>query len=49
MKKEYDLIYELGRGNWIDAVVGEAVVLGSYLKDLELVAKGIDLAEWYEP
>jgi len=44
MKKEYDLIYELGRGNWIDAVVGEAVVLGSYLKDLELVAKGIDLS-----
>ena len=25
MKKEYDLIYELGRGNWIDAVVGDTL------------------------
>ncbi len=45
MGKEYDLMNELGRGNWIDAIAGEAVVLGSYLKDLELVAKGTELAE----
>ncbi|KKT48907.1 MAG: hypothetical protein UW42_C0044G0002 [Candidatus Collierbacteria bacterium GW2011_GWB1_44_197] len=45
MGKEYDLMNELGRGNWIDAVAGEAVVLGSYLNDLELVAKGTELAE----
>jgi len=38
-------IYELGRGNWIDTVAGEAVVLGSFLKDLELVARGIELAD----
>ena len=36
---------ELGRGNWIDAIAGEAVVLGSFLKDLELVAQGTELSE----
>ncbi len=42
---EYDLMNELGRGNWIDAIAGEAVVLGSYLRDPELVARGTELAD----
>jgi len=42
---EYDLMNELGRGNWIDSVAGEAVVLGSYLRDPELVARGTELAD----
>lgn len=44
MKKEYDLMYELGRGNWIDAIAGEAVVLGFVLRDPILEVKGTELA-----
>lgn len=45
MRKEYDLTNELGPQNWLDVVAGEAVVLGWFLKDVELTMKGTMLAE----
>ncbi|KKT51804.1 MAG: hypothetical protein UW44_C0008G0126 [Candidatus Collierbacteria bacterium GW2011_GWB2_44_22] len=45
MGKEYDLMYELGRGNWIDAIAGEAVMLGFTLRDAELEVRGAELAD----
>ncbi|MFZ3068711.1 MAG: hypothetical protein WA052_00135 [Microgenomates group bacterium] len=45
MRKEYDLTNELGPQNWLDVVAGEAVVLGWFLKDVELTMKGTRLAE----
>jgi len=44
MKKEYDLINELGPMNWLDMVAGEAVVLGHCLNDPCLVTEGTKLA-----
>jgi len=44
MRKEYDLISELGRGNWIDEVAGEAVLLGYSCADPELEARGAQLS-----
>jgi len=44
MEKEYDLMNELGRGNWIDAIAGEAVVVGFALREPELEIKGTELA-----
>lgn len=43
MRKEYDLINELGPQNWLDVVAGEAVILGYSINDPELVAKGTEL------
>lgn len=45
MRKEYDLIRELGRGNWIDEVAGEAVLLGYSCVDPDLQAKGAELSQ----
>lgn len=45
MRKEYDLIRELGRGNWIDEVAGEAVLLGYSCVDPDLQTKGAELAQ----
>ena len=45
MTKEYDIINELGRGNWIDEVAGEAVLLGYSCVDPDLQAKGAELAQ----
>jgi len=45
MRKEYDLANELGPQNWLDVVAGEAVVLGWFLKDVELTMAGTMLAE----
>lgn len=42
--KERDLTYELGRQNWIDALAGEAVVLGFTLRKPELEMMGTSLA-----
>lgn len=44
MRKEYDLIRELGRGNWIDEVAGEAVLWGYSDVDPDLEARGNELA-----
>lgn len=41
---EYDLARELGRGNWVDAVAGEATILGYALHDSRLELKGEELA-----
>lgn len=48
MKKEYDLINELGYKNWLDIVAGEAVILGHCLNDSCLVADGTSLATLIE-
>lgn len=45
MRKEYDLIRELGRGNWIDEVAGEAVLWGYSTVDPELEARGAELSK----
>lgn len=45
MRKEYDLTNELGPQNWLDVVAGEAVVLGWFLKDVELTMMGTMLAK----
>lgn len=45
MKREYDIRYELGPRNWLDAVAGEAVVLGYIFHDVELEMMGTALAE----
>ncbi|HOX96697.1 MAG TPA: hypothetical protein PLI45_04975 [Candidatus Woesebacteria bacterium] len=45
MRKEYDLINELGPRNWLDTVAGEAVFLGYQLRTPELSAKGTALAK----
>jgi len=45
VKKEYDIIYELGRRNWLDVTAGEALVLGYLTKDVELQMRGTALAE----
>lgn len=44
MTREYDLTNELGKGNWIDAIAGEAVVLGRTSNNPELTALGTELA-----
>lgn len=45
MQGEYDLVNELGSGNWIDVVSGEAVVMGHAGGDPELVVLGTSLAK----
>jgi len=44
MKKEHDLVYDLGQGNWLDEVAGEAVTLGRVMNEPMLVMEGIELA-----
>jgi len=44
MKREYDLIRDLGRENWLDAVAGEAYLLGCLADDPELSMQGTVLA-----
>lgn len=44
MKKEYEIIDELGPRNWLDVVAGEAVLLGHMIKDSILVTRGTELA-----
>lgn len=43
-EREYDLVNELGPGNWLDAVAGEAVVLGFAMRDPDLEMRGTYLA-----
>lgn len=45
LERDYDLINELGPQNWIDAVAGEAVVMGFVLRKPELEMKGTALAK----
>lgn len=42
--KERDLTYDLGKKNWIDAIAGEAVVLGMSIRNPQLEAAGTELA-----
>lgn len=44
MNKEYDLINELGYKNWMDAVAGEAVMIGLLAHQPELEVLGTNLA-----
>ena len=44
MRKEEDIVNELGYRNWLDVVAGEAVILGHMSNDPTLVAKGTKLA-----
>jgi len=44
MKKEHDLVYDLGEGNWLDEVAGEAVTLGRVMNEPLLVMEGSELA-----
>ena len=45
MRREYDIINELGPKNWLDAVAGEAVILGYFSEDVELEMWGTALAQ----
>lgn len=45
MKNEFDLVNELGPANWLDAVAGEAVLLGALLRDPEVEILGKELAK----
>lgn len=45
VKKEYEIINELGPQNWLDIAAGEAIILGQMMHDAELVMRGTKLAE----
>ena len=44
MKKETDLVYELGKANWLDSAAGEAYILGSLMNEPRLAMEGTRLA-----